>query len=213
MNVEALANEVLPCLERIIQFSLINNLNVHTSIGGKYGELWVASELWRYKPRLAKERYDVKGVEKRGSCDIILEKTSKKLEVKWGMLHHRKNDEFVKKVREGVPYWGLGFSGGTQFTKGKFDYCILLAAEKDGAHPQHTFVIKVDDMTESSMGGKRKGAFGKENFYIEFSDNEDYYCKRSWYPYGPTPLEKLLFEQKREYKKRWKRLKENGELE
>lgn len=37
MNFEELRSEILPRLEKIIEFSLINNLDLHTSVGGR---LW-----------------------------------------------------------------------------------------------------------------------------------------------------------------------------
>ena len=134
MNKEELRTEVIPKLEKIIQFSLKNNLDLHTCTGGKYGELWVASELWKHEPKLSHERSAVKGVEKPTGCDIILTRTKKKLEVKWGMLHHRGDDSFFKRTEE-IPFWGWGFSSGKQFIDKKFDYCILLAAKKRWSTP------------------------------------------------------------------------------
>jgi hypothetical protein len=36
----------------------------------------------------------------------------------------------------------------------KFDYCLLLAAKKDKACPQHVFVIKCEEMTKTERGVK-----------------------------------------------------------
>ena len=204
--------EILPKLEEIIRFSLLNNPDLHTSFGGKYGELWVATKLWRHDPKLARERYTVKGLDRQGSCDIILAGSKKKLEVKWAMYHHRNDDPFMKRV-EGIPFWGWGFSSGKQFVERKFDYCILLAADKDKAIPQHVFVIRIDEMTESSMGRLRKsGVSSKGSFYIEFSNNKEYYHRRRWHPHGPSPLEESLFKQRSMHEERWKELKKNGIL-
>ncbi|MBC7129595.1 hypothetical protein H5T51_00035, partial [Candidatus Bathyarchaeota archaeon] len=94
MDIDRLRNEILPCLEQAIIFSFSNNLNLHTAIGGKYAELFVAAELWEHEPKLAGERKKVKDVRNPESCDIVLDKTKKKLEVKWGMLHYRQDDPF-----------------------------------------------------------------------------------------------------------------------
>ncbi|MEM3385695.1 MAG: hypothetical protein QXE78_09230 [Nitrososphaeria archaeon] len=45
MDKEELKNEILSPLEKVIKFSLKNNLSLHTSFGGRYAELWVAYEL------------------------------------------------------------------------------------------------------------------------------------------------------------------------
>jgi len=213
MDINKLRNEILPCLEQAIMFSFSNNLNLHTSIGGKYAELFVAAELWRHKPKLAGERKKVKDVRNPGSCDIVLAETKKKLEVKWGMLHYREDDPFIK-GSQGIPFWGWGFSSGKQFINQKFDYCILIAAEKDKAYPQHIFVIKCKEMNEAEMGGKRKsGVYTKGSFFIEFSHNKEFYFKRKWWPRGFSPLEEKLFKHCELYQKRWDQLKENGILE
>lgn len=212
MDKAELKNVILSCMERVIKFSLLHNLNIHSPIGGKYGELFVAYNLWSHEPKLGSERYKVEDVTKPGSSDIILANTKKRIEVKWGILHHRPEDPVVKRA-EGIPFWGWGFSKGNQFKEGKFDYCILLAAEKDGACPKHIFVISLDEMTEYSMGGKRKSAvFTKGSFFIEFSENEDFYHKRKWHPQGPSALEESLFRNSKEYEMRWRKLKKNGLL-
>jgi len=210
MDLAELQRNILPSLERVIKFSFLNGLNVHTLVGAKFAELYVASELWKHEPRLGQQRWNTK-VERPGSCDIVLAKTGKKLEVKWAMLHHSQNDSFVKRCN-GIPFWGWGFSSGKQFKDKKFDYCILIAAEKDGAYPEHIFVIKREEMTEEAMGGLRKSGVAKESFYIEFSHNENFYYKRSWHPYGPSKLEKDIFENREKYQKIWMELKEKGTL-
>lgn len=213
MDINKLRNEILPCLERAIIFSLSNSLNIHTSIGGKYAELFVATELWKHKPKLAGERKKVKGVTNPGSCDIVLDKTKKKLEVKWGILHHREDDPFIK-GSQGIPFWGWGFSKGKQFTNEKFHYCVLIAAERDRAHPQHVFVIKREEMTKERMGGERRSSvYTKGSFFIEFSHSYEFYFKRKWWPFGPSPLEEELFKYREIYEKRWNQLKESGILE
>lgn len=126
-------------LEKVICISFSNNWNVHSAIGGKYGELFAACELWKWDPQIGNLRKEIRGLERPTSADIVLLGTRKKIEVKWGMLHH-KPDDFYFKSRGGVPYWGWGFSSGKQFKDGKdgkFDYCVLLAARKNLASPKH----------------------------------------------------------------------------
>lgn len=117
MNLKELREEILPSLAKAVRFSLLNNLNMHTSIGGKFAELYVASELWEHSPKFGQQRLNTR-VENPGSCDIILATTDKKLEVKWAMFHHREDDVFVKRCC-GIPFWGWGFSKGKQFIDGK----------------------------------------------------------------------------------------------
>lgn len=207
MDKDKLKCEILPRLERVIKFSLINNLNIHSSLGGKYGELFVAYNLWSHEPKLARERYEVKDVKKPGSCDIVLAKTKKRIEVKWSMLHHRLEDPVMRGFEE-ISFWGWGFSKGTQFKKDKFDYCILLAAKKDEALPKHIFVIKRNEMTEL-IGKERKSALGGRSYFIEFSNNEDFYNKRKW-SRGKSLLESSLFKDRSKYETRWKELIEKG---
>ncbi|MEM0314100.1 MAG: hypothetical protein QXQ41_06105 [Candidatus Bathyarchaeia archaeon] len=139
--------------------------------------------------------------------------TKKKLEVKWGMLHYREDDPFIK-GSQGIPFWGWGFSSGKQFINKKFDYCILIAAQKDRAYPQHVFVVKCEEMTEAEMGGKRRSSvYTKGSYFIEFSHNKEFYFKRKWWPCGFSPLEEKLFKNRKLYEKRWNYLKENGILE
>jgi hypothetical protein len=212
MDLNELKDKILPCLEQAIIFSFSNGLNIHTSIGGKYAELFVAAELWELEPKLAGERKSVKSVKNPGSCDEVLAKTGKKLEIKWSMLHHRQDDPFVK-GSQGIPFWNWGFSSGKQFIEGKFDYCVLLAAEKDKALPRHIFVIKLEEMTEKEMDGQRKSVvYSKGSFFIEFSPDCDFYCKRKWCPKGPSPLEEKLCKNKEKYEERWSDLKQKGKL-
>lgn len=88
MNEKELRKDILPSLEKVIKFSFLNKLNIHTPVGGKFAELLVAADLWRHKPKLGQNRGKVKGVKWPGSCDVVLEKTKKKLEVKWAMCHY-----------------------------------------------------------------------------------------------------------------------------
>ncbi|MEM2094359.1 MAG: hypothetical protein QXI32_03580 [Candidatus Bathyarchaeia archaeon] len=102
----------------------------------------------------------------------------------------------------GYLFWGWGFSEGKQFKDRKFDYCILIAAKRDGAYPESIFVVKCEEMTEKSMGGFRcSSVYTKGSFYIEFSRNMDFYCKRSRHPKGPSPLEEDIFKNQTKYKK------------
>lgn len=207
-----LRRSILPSLEKVIRFSILNRLNIHSSIGAKFAELYVASELWEHEPKLGKQRGDVKGIEHPASCDIVLARTGRKLEVKWAMFHHDPKDSYLK-GSGGIPYWGWGFSSGKQFKDKKFDYCILIAAEEDGAYPKHIFVIRCDEITEDSLGGPRKSAvYTKGSYYIEFSHNKKFYHKRKWHRKGPSKLEKDIFENREKYEKRWKELKEKGTL-
>ncbi|MCW4047343.1 MAG: hypothetical protein NWE99_07255 [Candidatus Bathyarchaeota archaeon] len=213
MNIEKLRNDILPSLEKVIKFSLLNDLNIHTPVGGKFAELLVAADLWKHEPKLGRHRGEIKGVQRPGSCDVVLAKTEKKLEVKWAMCHYRQNDPFVKRC-DAVPFWGWGFSGGKQFTDKKFHYCILIAAEKDGAYPESIFVVKSEEMTEESMGGLRgSSVYGEGSFYIEFSRNKDFYYKRHWHPKGPSPLEKDIFQNREKYERRWEELKKKGQID
>lgn len=203
---------VLNCMDKVVTFSLLNGLNVHTSVGGKYAELFVAHELLKHDPKLGQRRKEVE-INRSGSCDVILAKTKKKLEVKWAVLHYDPKDPFVKGA-QGIPYWGWGFSMGKQFIDRKFDYCILIAAKKDRAYPQHIFVIKCEEMTERTMGGKRKsGVFTKGSFYLEYSHDRNFYFKRKWWPKGPSPLEEDIFDNRELYERRWGELKRKGMLE
>jgi len=56
MDLDELQNVILPGLKNAIRFSLLNDLNIHTPIGGKFAELYVASKLWKYEPKLGQQR-------------------------------------------------------------------------------------------------------------------------------------------------------------
>jgi len=203
--------EFLLDLEQIIMFSIENGLNVHTSVSGKFGELWVAYHLWDFKPKLARSRSQVKEVKNPNSCDIVLCSTKKKLEVKWSK-YHGEGDDLLKKTG-GISCWGWGFSKGTQFIDKKFDYCILLAAEDKGARPEHVFVLKIDEMTKETMVENRKSSLGsKDSYFIEYSANEDFYTSRKWHPFGPSTIEEHLFNRKL-HEERWFQLIENGKID
>lgn len=195
-------------IEDVIQFSLRNNLNVHSYLGGKYGELYVLEQLWKHNPKIADERTQVKVPNPR-SCDIILASSKKKLEIKWGKLHDEK-DKMTSQTA-GIPFWGWGFSEGKQFLKRKFDYAILLAAEKGGAKPDNIFVLKCDEMNQNTMGGKRKSVVtNKGSYYIEYSTNPDFYFERNWHK-GKSDVETLL-QDHLIHKTRWNKLVQNGEI-
>ncbi len=98
----------------------------------------------------------------------------------------RRRYSFEKSGRQ--PFWGWGLSSGKQFKDKKFDYCILIAAEKDAAYPKHIFVIDIKEMIEETMGPPRKSGLGYNSYYIEFSENEEFYEKRSGYPYTLSEL-------------------------
>lgn len=134
----------------------------------------------------------------------------KKVEVKWAVYHFE--DNFTRST-EGIPFWGWGFSMGKQFIERKFDYCVLLAAKRDGAEPSHIFVLRVEEMKEGSMGGKRRSAvYTKGSYFIEFSENKNFYFKRKWHPKGPSEIEKSLFNID-EHIALWGKLKSSGFLE
>lgn len=203
-------SEYLPKIEDIIQYSIRNSLNVHSYLGGKYGELHVIKELWKHKPKIAHERTEVK-IKNPKSCDIVLADSKKKLEIKWGKFHDEKDKMTL--LTNGIPFWGWGFSKGRQFLEKKFDYCILLAAEKGGAKPEHTFVLRIDEMNNYTMGGERKSVVSsKGSYYIEYSNDQKFYEKRKWHPYGPSVIETIL-QNKETQDNRWHELKNNGELE
>lgn len=202
--------EVLDCLEGAIRFSLLNNLGVHTSLGAKFAELYVAYELWEHKPLFGEMRR-IARVPHPTSCDIILERTGKKLEVKWAMYHYRPDDPFVRRCG-GIPFWGWQFGKGKQFLNKKFDYCILIATEKDSALPKHIFVIKCEEMSEEAMGGKRNSGVVKDCYYLEYSEDREFYEKRGWWPKGPSPLEDDISKDPEKYESRWDVLKERGEF-
>ncbi|MBC7129673.1 hypothetical protein H5T51_00445, partial [Candidatus Bathyarchaeota archaeon] len=106
------------------------------------------------------------------------------------------------------------FSSEKQFINKKFDYCILIAAKKDRAYPQHIFVIKCEEMTTAEMGNERKSSvYTGGSFFIEFSYTRDFYFKRKGWPHGFSPLEEKLFKSREVYQKRWNQLKKNGILE
>jgi len=81
--------------------------------------LYVASELWKHELKLVQQKGGIKEVKHPASCDVVLAKTGKKLEVKWGVFHYNPNDPFVK-GSGGILFWGWGFSSGKQFKE-----CIL----------------------------------------------------------------------------------------
>jgi hypothetical protein len=210
MNRDELEHAIL-CLEKVIKFSFKYDLNVHSSVGGKYGELWVVNELWKYDPKIGSDRKNVKSVKKPLSCDVVLKKTEKKLEVKWAMLHYKDNGPVVRRSGK-KPFWGWDFSEGKQFKEEKFDYCILLAAKKDEAGPEHIFVMECDEIKSKMGRKKRRTALSKKGFYIEFSEDKNFYGMRKWCQNGRSPLEELLFKHESKYRKRWEMLKEKGDL-
>src|SRR3989304_4937662 len=107
-------------LRELVCMSFDKQWNIHSAIGSKYGELFVASELREHEPIIGKKRNELKGVSRPTSSDIVLYETQKKVEVKWGMLHHRDGDYYFD-TRGKIPYWGWGFgSKGSQFKNSKF---------------------------------------------------------------------------------------------
>ena len=201
-------------LEELIRVSFDKGWNVHSVVGSKYGELFVASELWKHEPIFGAKRAEVKGIKQPRSSDIILFETKKKIEVKWSMLRYRDNDYYYRE-RGGIPHWGWGFSSGKQFLNNKFDYCVLLAASKDGAFPKHIFVLKLQEMKDG-MEKRVSGEAGKfsKSYFLETSDDNDFFKKRSEakkFPIEPLEIEKCLLNRSL-HKRRWEELKQNGLL-
>lgn len=200
-------------LRETIEISLLNNWNIHSAVGGKYGEVFVANELRKHGPLIGKERKQLgKEVRNPTSADVILSRTKTKVEVKWGILHHRVDDYYFNS-RGKTPYWGWGFSQGTQFLRDKFDYCVLLAAEKDKAVPKHIFVLTLQEMKDgmvlrvSGEGGKKK-----KSYFIETSDEDDFFAKRE----KVCGIKRITLEDRlldrRGHIKRWNKLRERGQL-
>jgi len=205
--------EILNKMEDIIKFSFRNGLNIHSSIGGKYGELYVAKELMQYEPLLGKRRDEAKSVENPRSADIVLKKTAKKIEVKWGALHHEENDYYFR-TRGKTEYWGWGFSKGTQFLKDKFDYCVLLCAERNGARPVKVYVVTAEEMrkyVEKRISGE--GGKNAYSFFLEVSENPNFFERRrnQKRPIKPCKLEFMIRDSQR-YEERWDELKKYGRL-
>ncbi len=210
MDREKLRREILPSMEQVIRFSLRNGLNLHSSVGGKYGELFVVNELWKHNPHVGHSRYQLKNIKNPASSDIYLKKTGTKLEVKWAMLHHREQDYFFRNSGR-FRHWGWGFSMGNQFLKRKFDYCVLLAAKEDRALPEHTFVLTCEELNQL-MEKRQSGVTTKPSFYIEFSESEEFYHKRRWQPGKLSGIEEKLFFNRATYEERWIELKSKGYL-
>jgi hypothetical protein len=201
-------------LRELVCMSFDKQWNIHSAVGSKYGELFVASELWKHEPIIGKKRNELKGISRPTSSDIVLYKTQKKVEVKWGMLHHRDGDYYYD-TRGKVPYWGWGFgSEGSQFKNRKFDYCILLAATKNGAEPRHIFVLKLQEL-KKCMKKRISGEAGKKkkSYFIETSDENNFFDKRSdtKFRIQPLEIEKLLLDRVW-HKRRWEELKQDGLL-
>ncbi|HKZ95103.1 MAG TPA: hypothetical protein VJ249_11075 [Candidatus Bathyarchaeia archaeon] len=201
-------------LRELVCMSFDKQWNIHSAIGSKYGELFVASELREHEPIIGKKRNELKGVSRPTSSDIVLYETQKKVEVKWGMLHHRDGDYYFD-TRGKIPYWGWGFgSKGSQFKNSKFDYCVLLAATKNDAEPKHIFVLTLQEM-KKGMKDRISGEAGKKkkSYFIETSDENNFFDRRLNTKFGIQPLEieKSLLNRSL-HKRRWEELKRNGLL-
>ena len=201
-------------LQETVEISLSNNWNIHSAVGGKYGEVFVANALWKHGPLIGKERKQLgKELRNPASADVILSKTKKKVEVKWGILHHRVDDYYFNS-RGKTPYWGWGFSQGTQFLKDKFDYCVLLAARKDKAIPKYIFVLTLQEMKDG-MVPRISGEAGKykRSYFIETSDEDDFFAKREKVrAMSRIALEDNLLD-RHCHIKRWNKLREQGLLQ
>jgi len=211
MTAFADVEEAIELLDKVIRLSFANHWNVHSAVGGKYGELFVAKELWEHQPLIGKER-KIRG------ADVFLARTGKRIEAKWGMLHHEPDDYYFK-VRGSVPYWGWGFSKGNQFLRNRFDYCVMLAARRNEAAPQHVFVLTLGEMRKG-MGLRVSGEAGKKarSYFIETSDDSHYFEERarSMKSKFGSQLRELAVEEslldRESHRRRWKQLINLGRL-
>lgn len=207
--------EAVKLLEKLVRISFDKGWKVHSVVGSKYGELFVAKELWKHELIFGDKRAEVKDIPQPRSSDIILYKTKRKIEVKWSMLRYRDNDYYYRE-RGNVPHWGWGFSSGKQFLDKKFDYCVLLAASKDGAFPKYIFVLKQQEM-KNGMEERVSGEGGKssKSYFLETSDDDNFFDRRSKanrFPIKPLEIENFLLDRSL-HKRRWEELKQNGLLE
>lgn len=197
-------------LEELIIISFEKKWNIHSALGGKYGELVVASELLKHEPKIGENRKCVKDIIRPTSADIVLLKTKKKIkiEVKWGMLHHLEGDQYFD-THGKIPYWGWGFGPqGSQFKKDKFDYCVLLAATQNGAKPRHIFILTSQEMKKSME--RRKSERGKKGSYFVQTPEDNTPKKLTKISLGrPLEIEKTLLDRMK-HRRRWKELKQSG---
>lgn len=194
--------ESLNFLRRVIKNSFRHKWNVHSSVGGKYGELYVVNKLYKHGTGIGHQN------KKRRSADIIL-KNKKRIEVKWGMIHDEDNNTNLYNRYDFKNFWGWNFSQGTQFLgKNHFDYCVLLAASKNDACPEHIFVLTAQEMKKYCK--KRKGLARKEQYFIHVpqNDDKDFHKKKK---NESNYIEKNLLKDTK-YKKRWNELVDFGEL-
>jgi len=172
-------------LENVLNVLIRNNWGT-TSVGGKYGEFYVAYQLLKYMPQLGNERENK-------NADVYLKSIGKRVEVKWGRLNE---DEFW-----GI-WWGWGFGLGTQINGDKFDFCVLLASGKNGK-PKHCFIMSLGEMKklQPRYGGM---PYNIKSYYLDFYEDYERACSKK--TYVPDPLEKELNQQPEKYDHQWTKI-------
>lgn len=196
--------DVFGKLRTLIKFSAKlskeNAFGLHSIVGGKFGELWVATRLWKHKPLIGdrRDRGVGFGVKRPRSADIVLPITKKKIEVKWGMVQSDKKNE--------GRYWGWKIG-----KKCAFHYCVLLAADENGNH--RVFVLTKEEAKSlpprMSMGSR----FRFVEIPEEFRNAERFYSQRRLQRnIEPCIIERTLTEHTRFFERRWKELRDHGEL-
>ena len=174
---------LLDHFEEIIKLSVKTGMGISPNIGSKYAEVWVADKLRQFEPQLGKLR-------EKTSADIYLKKIEKGVEVKYSTLKNGR--------------WGWAFGEGTQFLKDKFDFCVLVAARKDGI-PEKSFVIPLNAFKDDNMV-KRTGVYPmnrkREKFAIVISEEPKDY-ERWKDEVGESPLEEILNKNPRKFEDRW----------
>lgn len=212
MNMEIAKSELAETinkLEELIKFSFNKKLNLHSTIGAKYGELYVAYQLYNHNPLLASWRTESESIKRRKtSADIILDNYGKKIEVKWGALHHLDNDYYYEKAGK-IEHWGWGFSQGNQFNEDSFHYVVLLAAKRNLAVPEHIFVCTCSELKDN-MERRVSGEGGKDKYtyFLHYSDTKKFYEKPE---NNVLKIEKSLYNDPK-YQERWLTLKKNGSI-
>lgn len=168
-------NELHRYLDKTVRLLSKSGFGIDPKIGSKYGEIWVACKLLDLDPQIGNKR-------KKKSADIYLNCTGTRVEVKYSTLKeewHRKNPDKIKHKN-----WGWAFGKGSQFSKNKFDFCVLLAAAENGSI-ERCFIIPRDDFMGNNI-------ILRENVYPENMTSEKYAI--------------ALFSQKEDYEA-WKEIK------
>ncbi len=151
----------------------------HGNIRGKYAEIHVAYKLRKYISQIDQER-DIK------SADIYLLKLGKRVEVKSSIF---KGDYWA---------WSFGFK---QLTNNKFDYCVLIGFNNNGAIGK-TFVLTFDELKIHPL--KREESLVGTNTYIMYSTA---YKKSNEYKTRESKVELDLNLNPKKYEDRWDKIK------